>query len=126
MYKRRNQSRRYQKAFYFVDNLRENVLGNFYSLDLNYDMELEIQGRVHFGKTEDNRANTSEVEVGRLVQSVRQQVCKFLRFSNHGLLLLCLVVQKRQLDIFLTSRHHSWNDHPSLKLYRRYSHLYGV
>ena len=53
--------------------LRENVLGNVYSLDLNYDMELEIQGRVHFGKTEDNRANTSEVEVGRLVQSVRQQ-----------------------------------------------------
>ena len=36
-------------------------------------MELEIQGRVHFGKTEDNRANKSEVEVGRLVQSVRQQ-----------------------------------------------------
>ena len=36
-------------------------------------MELEIQGRVHFGETEDNRANTSEVEVGRLVQSVRQQ-----------------------------------------------------
>ena len=61
------------KTFYFVDNLRENVLGNVYSLDLNYDMELEIQGRVHFGKTEDNRANTSEVEVGRLVQSVRQQ-----------------------------------------------------
>ena len=61
--------------FYFVDNLRENVLGNVYSLDLNYDMELEIQGRVHFGKTEDNRANTSEleVEVGRPVQSVRQQ-----------------------------------------------------
>ena len=64
---------RYQKAFYFVDNLRENVLGNVYSLDLNCDMELEIQGRVHFGKTEDNRANTSEVEVGRLVQNVRQQ-----------------------------------------------------
>ena len=64
---------RYQNAFYFVDNLGENVLGNVYSLDLNYDMELEIQGRVHFGKTEDNRANTSEVEVGRLVQSVRQQ-----------------------------------------------------
>ena len=38
-----------------------------------YNMELEIQGRIHFGKTEDNRANTSEVEVGRLVQSVRQQ-----------------------------------------------------
>ena len=36
-------------------------------------MELEIQGRVYFGKTEDNRANTSEVEVRRLVQSVRQQ-----------------------------------------------------
>ena len=36
-------------------------------------MELEIQGRVHFGKTEDNRANTSEVEGGRLVQSVPQQ-----------------------------------------------------
>ena len=31
---------RYQKAFYFVDKLRENVLGNVYSLDLNYDMEL--------------------------------------------------------------------------------------
>ena len=105
--------------------LRENVLGNVYSLDLNYDMELEILGRVHFGKTEDNRANTSEVEVGRLVQSACSST-KFLRFSNHGLLLLCLVVQKRQLDIFLTSRHHSWNDHPSLKLYRRYSHLYGV
>ena len=78
------QSRQYEKAFYFVDNLRENVLGNVYSLDLNYDMELKIQGRVHSRKpgrlyffrpekTEDNRANTSEVEVGRLVQSVRQQ-----------------------------------------------------
>ena len=36
-------------------------------------MELEIQGRVHFGKTEDNRASTSEAEVGRQVQSFRQQ-----------------------------------------------------
>ena len=44
---RRNQSRRYEKAFYFVDNLRENVLGNVYS---RYDMELKIQGRVHSGK----------------------------------------------------------------------------
>ena len=47
---RQNQSRRYEKAFYFVDNLRENVLGNVYSLDLNYDMVLKIQGRVHSGK----------------------------------------------------------------------------
>ena len=47
---RRNQSRRYEKVFYFVDNLRENVLRNVYSLDLNYDMELKIQGRVHSGK----------------------------------------------------------------------------
>ena len=47
---RRNQSRRYQKALYFVDNLRVNVLRNVYSLDLNYDMELKIQGRVHSGK----------------------------------------------------------------------------
>ena len=47
---RRNQSRRYEKAFYFVDNLHENVLGKVYSLDLNYDMELKIQGRVHSGK----------------------------------------------------------------------------
>ena len=47
---RRNQSRRNQKAFYFADNLRENVLINVYSLDLNYDMELKIQGRVHSGK----------------------------------------------------------------------------
>ena len=47
---RRNQSRRYQKAFYFVDNLHENVLRNVYSLDLNYDMELKIQGRVYSGK----------------------------------------------------------------------------
>ena len=47
---RRNQSRRYEKAFYFVDNLHENVLGNVYSLDLNYDMELKIQRRVHSGK----------------------------------------------------------------------------
>ena len=44
---RRNPSRRYEKAFYFVDNLRENVLGNVYSL---YDMELKLQGRVHSGK----------------------------------------------------------------------------
>ena len=36
----------YQKAFYFVDNLCENV----YSPDLNYDMELEKQGQVHSGK----------------------------------------------------------------------------
>ena len=41
---------RYQKAFYFVDNLREHVLGNVYSLNLNYNMELKIQGRVHSGK----------------------------------------------------------------------------
>ena len=46
----RNESRQYEKAFYFVDNLRVNVLGNVYSLDLNYDMELKIQGRVHSGK----------------------------------------------------------------------------
>ena len=46
----RNQSRWYQKEFYFVDNLRENVLRNVYSLVLNYDMELKIQGRVHSGK----------------------------------------------------------------------------
>ena len=44
---RRNQSRRYEKVFYSVDNLRENVLGNVYSL---HDMELKIQGRVHSGK----------------------------------------------------------------------------
>ena len=47
---RRNQSRRYEKAFYFVDNLCENVLGNVYSLELNYGMELKIQGRVHSRK----------------------------------------------------------------------------
>ena len=47
---RRNHSRRYEKAFYFVDNLRENVSRNVYSLDLNYDMELKIQGRVYSGK----------------------------------------------------------------------------
>ena len=46
----RNQSRRYQKAFYFVDNLRQNVLRNVYSLDLNYEMELKIEGRIHSGK----------------------------------------------------------------------------
>ena len=39
-----------QKAFYFVDNLRENVLRNVYSVDLNYGMELKIQRRVHSGK----------------------------------------------------------------------------
>ena len=38
------------KSVYFVDNLRENVLRNVYSLDLNYDMELKIHGRVHSGK----------------------------------------------------------------------------
>ena len=59
---------RYQKAFYFVANFRENVLGNVYSPDLNYDMGLKIQGRVHSGKL-----RITVVEVGRLVQSVRQQ-----------------------------------------------------
>ena len=67
----RNQSRRYQKAFYFVDNLRENVLRNVYSLVLNYGAKDTRTSS--FGKTEDDRVNTSEVEVGRLVQSVRQQ-----------------------------------------------------
>ena len=61
---RRNQWRRYQKVFYFVDNLHENVLRNVYSVDLNYGMEVKIQGRA-----EDNRANASKVEMGRLVQS---------------------------------------------------------
>ena len=28
--------------------------------------------------------------------------------------------------LFSATSHHSWNDHPSLKLYRRYSHLRGV
>ena len=70
---RPNQSRRYDKAFYFVDNLRENVLGNVYSLDLNYDMELNIHGRVHSRKLRITVQDTSKVEVGRLVQSVRQQ-----------------------------------------------------
>ena len=46
----RNQSRQNQKAFYFVESLCENVLRNVYSLHLNYDMELKIQGRVHSGK----------------------------------------------------------------------------
>ena len=46
----RNQLRRYEKAFYFVYNLRENVLRKVYSLDLKYDMELKIHGRVHSGK----------------------------------------------------------------------------
>ena len=36
-----------KKSFIFFDNLHENVLRNVYSLDLNYDMELNIQGRVH-------------------------------------------------------------------------------
>ena len=49
-YTSRNKSRRYQKAFYFVYNLRENVLRNVCSLDLNYDMELKIQGQAHSGK----------------------------------------------------------------------------
>ena len=62
------------KAFYFVDNLRENVLGHVYSLDLNYDMELKIQGRVHSGKQRITvKTQVHEVEAGRLVQSVRQQ-----------------------------------------------------
>ena len=47
---RRNKSSRYQKAFYFVDNFHENVLRNVYSLDLNYNMELKIQGQFHSGK----------------------------------------------------------------------------
>ena len=45
-----NQWRLYQKAFYFVDNLQENVLRDVYSLDLNYDMELKMQGPVRSGK----------------------------------------------------------------------------
>ena len=60
--------------FYFVDNLRKNVLRNVYSVDLNYGMELKIQGRA-----EDNRANTSKVEVGRLVQSACSST-KFISF----------------------------------------------
>ena len=54
---RRNQWRRYQKVFYFVDNLRKNLLRNVYSVDSNYGMELKIQGRA-----EDNRANTSKLK----------------------------------------------------------------
>ena len=65
-------------------------------------MELEIQGRVHFGKTEDNRAKHKWSWSGKTSSKCSStKVCKFLRFSNHGLLLLCLVVRKRQLDIFL-------------------------
>ena len=70
---RRNLSRRYQKAFYFVDNLRENVLRNVYSLDLNYDMELKIQGR----------ANTSEVEVHGKTSSK----CSSTKFVSYTLFL---------------------------------------
>ena len=40
----------YSYVINFVDNLSENVLGNVYSLDLNYDMGLKIHGRVHSGK----------------------------------------------------------------------------
>ena len=60
--------------FYFVDNLRENVLRNVYSLDLNYGMELKIQRRAV-----DNHANTSKVEVGRLVQNACSST-KFVSF----------------------------------------------
>ena len=71
---RRHQWRRYQKVFYFVDNLLEKVLRNDYSLDLNYGMELKIQERA-----EDNRANTSKVEVGKPVQSACSST-KFVSF----------------------------------------------
>ena len=120
---RRNQSRRItaSKRFYFVDNLRGNVLGNVYSFDLNYDIELKIQGRVHSGKLRITVQRQVKLKWEDQFKVFVNKVCKFLRFSNHGLKLLHLVVQKRQVDIFLTS-----HDHPSLKLCRRYSHLYGV
>ena len=52
--------------------LLKTCVKKFYSLDLNYDGAKDTWTS-SFGKTEDNRPNTSEVEVGRLVQSVRQQ-----------------------------------------------------
>ena len=62
-----------KKRFILLTTCVKTFLRNVYSLDLNYDIELKIHGRVRSGKLEDNRSNTSEVEVGRLVQSVRQQ-----------------------------------------------------
>ena len=59
------------------------------SFTANYDMEIKIQGRIHLGKLKDNDGKTSELEIRRLVQSVRQQSL-FSRFSNHGLSLLLL------------------------------------
>ena len=69
---RRNQSRWYQKAFYFVDNLHENVLRNVYSLDLNYDMEPKIQGRVHSGKL--RITVQTQVEVGSNISKTSASV----------------------------------------------------
>ena len=82
---RRNQSRRYQKAFYFVENLRENVLRNVYSLDLNYDMELKIQGRVHSGKLRITVQTQVNLKWEDQFKEFINKVCKFLRFSNYGL-----------------------------------------
>ena len=82
---RRNQSRRYQKAFYFVDNLRENVLRNVYSLDLNYDMELKIQGRVHSGKLRITVQTQVKLKWEDYFKVFVNKVGKFLRFSNYGL-----------------------------------------
>ena len=81
---RRNQLRRYQKAFYFVDNLHENVLRNVYSLDLSYDMELKIQGRVHSGKLRITVQTQVKLKWEDKLKVFVNKVCKFLRFSNHG------------------------------------------
>ena len=50
----------------------ENVFRNVYSLDLNYNMELKIQGRFHSEKLRITVQTQVKLK-GRLVQSVRQQ-----------------------------------------------------
>ena len=74
---RRNQSRRHEKAFYFVANLRENVLGNVYSL---YGMELKIQGRVHSGTLRITVQTQVKLKWEDQFKVFVKKVCKFLIF----------------------------------------------
>ena len=38
------------KVLFYWQNWHENALWKVYSLDLNYDIELKVQGRTHSGK----------------------------------------------------------------------------
>ena len=98
---RRNQSRRYRKALYFVDNLSENVLGNVYSLDLNYDMGLKIHGRVHSGKLRITVTCKSQVQKNLEIGTSNLEIFKKTEHNSRVRAILNTMFHWNEADIYI-------------------------